>query len=203
MERWKQNVIGLLVLFGIIYGLYLLALYEASGGTMTVSEEMPEWTFPLFVGVFIFGIAFIGGWAILAITDSEMAEKKQVILQLLSLGVLLGTTSTIGAFVMTGYLERTSGAVLILATVVVWALVLRAKSEAVNLKEPITDERTELIELKSWALAGQNMTFVASISLLLVLFHIWNPDAETLSFLLLATWSFSMIGARIYYGGRI
>ncbi len=203
MERWKRNVLGLLLAFSLVYAIYFVWLYEASGGTMVVSSNPPEWTFPLLVGVLVFGIAFIGGWGLLAITDSEMTEKREVILQLLSLGILLGTTSAIGAFIMTGYLKRTPGALLVLAVVVFWGLILRAKRDAVSPREPLTDERVELIELRSWAMVGMNMAFVASIVLLLILLHLWNPSSETLSILFMLTWSLSMIGAGIYYRGRM
>ncbi len=203
MERWKRNVLGLLLAFAMVYAIYLAWLYEVSGGTMVVSSNLPEWTFPLFVGVIVFGVAFIGGWGLLTITDSEMTEKREVILQLLSLGVFLGTTSAIGAFIMTGYLKRTPGALLVLAVVVSWALLLRVKRAPLTPEEPLTDERVELIELKSWAMVGRSMTSVASIVLLLVLFHLWNPDTETLSILFMLTWAISMTGAGIYYRGRM
>jgi|GEM_PF-6769042 len=203
MERWKRNVIGLISIAGLTYALYLLWLYRASGGTMTVSYTLPEWEFPLFVGAFMFGVAFVGGWGIMTITDPELAEKRETVLGLFMLGVLLGALSTIWAFYMGGYLGKLPCALLTFAVVAAWALVFRAWGSSAAQEEPITDERLELIELKSWAAAGRNMTIVAAMSLLLANFHLWNPDAETLSFLLVFTWSISMIGARIYYGGRM
>jgi len=203
MERWKRNVLGMFLIFGFVYAFYFVWLYRASGGTMTVSYTLPEWEFPFFVGAFVFGVAFVGGLVGAAMTDADMLKRRGAVLSILALAVLLGSISTIGAFIMTGYLERTLGIVIILATVVLWAAILRATRGRMEPNVPLTDERLELIDLKSWALAGRNMAMVASITLLLALFHLWNPDAETLSFLLMFTWSISMIGARVYYGGRM
>jgi len=203
MERWKRNVLGLLLVFALMYAFYLLWLYRGSGETMVVSSTLPEWEFPFFVGAFVFGIAFVGGLVGIAMTDADMLKRRGAVLSALALTLLLGAISTIGAFIMTGYLERTLGLILILATVVLWAAILRVTRGRMESGVPLTDERLELIDLKSWALAGRNMTTMASITLLLALFRLWNPDAETLSFLLMFTWSISMIGARVYYGGDV
>jgi len=199
----KKNLLGLVAISGLLYAVYFLWLYRASNGTMVVRYEPPEWTFPFIAGIFVFVFSFAGGSILLAFQGAEEARESRAVPQLLALSLLFAGLSTVSAFVMTGYLSKAEGLLAGAVFLGVWALLARMNAERLRPEGPVVDERTELIELKSWALAGRNMTTVASITLLLALFHLWNPDAETLSFLLMLTWSISMMGARAYYSRRM
>lgn len=130
MERWKRNVLGLLLISALVYGTYLLWLYEASGGTMIVSMEMPEWTFPVFVGVFIFAVAFGGGLFGRATENPDFLRDGSSSAQLLILSALLGLLSAVWAFQMTGYLSTIQTVIITVFIIAAFALVARGKKRS-------------------------------------------------------------------------
>ncbi|NJF24727.1 hypothetical protein [Thermococcus sp. Bubb.Bath] len=200
MERWKRNVLGLLLISALVYGAYLLWLYEASGGTMTVSMEMPEWTFPILVGVFISAVAFGGGLFGTAIENPDFLRDGWGTAQLLVLSALLAALSTVWAFQMTGYLSTIQTVITTIFIIVAAVLVVRMKKEKLTPKTVITDERGEEIDLRSRALAGDTLVGIIAILLLGTSFKGF-PRISTHAMTLypLAAYGIVWFGAKLYY----
>jgi len=201
MERWKRNVLLLALLSALTYGIYLLWLYNASDGSMVVSYEMPEWTFPFLVGAIVFAISFGGGFVGLALTNQDLSKEKAGVLQISLISLLLGVLSTILAFWMTGFLSLPLTLVLLIASLTPILLVARARREKLTPSVPVTDEREKLIDLRSRALAGDIlMTAVVILMLLATYDKSWKPDPQGLFLYLTAIWGVSWLAARVYYG---
>ncbi len=204
MKRWKREVFLLILLSAVTYVAYLIWLYRASGGSMVVSYEMPEWTFPSLVGAVIFAIAFGGGFAGLALTNPDLSKEKAGVLQLFLISLLLGAASTIIAFWMTGFLSIQLTLVLLTVALAPILLVARAKREKLTPSVPVTDEREKLIDIKSRALAGDIlMTAVVILMLLATYDKSWEPGLQGLFLGLLALWAVSWLAARVCHGRRM
>ncbi len=204
MERWKREVLSLIFLSAVAYAAYLIWLYRASGGSMVVSYEMPEWTFPFLVGTIIFALSFGGGFAGLALTNPDLSKEKAGVLQLFLVSLLLGVASTIAAFWMSGFLSLPLTLILLTVALTPILLVARAKREKLTPSVPITDERERLIDTRSRALAGDILMSAVVILMMLATYDkSWEPDLQGLFLYLMTLWAVSWLAARIYYGGRM
>ncbi|NJD98349.1 hypothetical protein E3E26_00815 [Thermococcus sp. LS1] len=198
MERWKRNVAGLLLVFALTYILYLVWLYVESGGTMVVSYELPESWFPLFVGVFTFGVAFFGGFLLTAVTREDLISRRSFLPQLLTLSVLFGFLSGVMATAMKSSTSRPFLLAVFLLGVALWITFARRHSKEIQAEEPITDEREELIELRSKALVSDAMITLLAVVLIGDIFGLWELN-ETPLYFLLATWGFAYLAGQLYY----
>jgi len=201
MKRWKRSVLFLIPLSILAYGIYLLWLYKASGGSMVVSYEMPEWMFPFLVGTIIFAISLGGGAVGLAFTNPDLLKERMGAIQLFLISLLLGVSSTIATFWMAGFLSPLPTLVLLIGALIPILLVVRTKREKLTPSVPATDEREKLLDLKSRALAGDILMIAVAILMLLATFDkSWEPGFQGLSLDLMAIWSVSWLAGKVYYG---
>jgi len=199
MERWKRNVLSLFPLFGMVYGAYLLWLYEGSGGSMVVTYEMPEWTFPFLAGMIVFAISFGGGIVGLTLTNPDLSREREGLLQIALLSLFLGVASTVVSFWMLGFLSPAVTLTLLAVTLAPILLVAKARRKMFTPSVPVTDERERFIWLKSRALAGDIlMSSVAVLMLLSIFDKSWKPDLQALFLCLIAIWAVSELAARAY-----
>ena len=200
MDRGKRNVLLLIMLFAVVYGAYLLWLYMYSGGSMTVSYEMPEWTFPIFVGAFIFTLAFGGGFAGLALTNPDLAGEGGIVFQLLFFSAILALVSSMMAFWKMGFVSFQEALVFLTAVLLPAILLARKRRDRFAPSAPVTDERDELIELKSRALAGDVLLTVLAFGYLTLSFGLKpRTDVRTTLFALMTLYIITWIAARFHY----
>lgn len=200
VDHEKRNVLLLVILSILAYGAYLLWLYLSSGGSMTVSYEMPGWTFPIFVGAFIFALAFGGGFAGLALTNPDLAGERCIVFQLLLFSVILALVSSVVAFWRMGFISFPETLVFLTAALLPVILLARKRRDRFTPNAPVTDERDELIELKSRALAGDVLLTVLAFGYLALSFGLkpWT-DVRTTLFALMTLYMVTWIAARFHY----
>ncbi len=198
MERWKRKVASLLLVFTLVYGAYLLWLYSGSGGTMVVGYELPGSWFPLLVVVLTFGMAFLGGFLITALTREDLIAKRAFLFQLLALSILFGFLAGIMVTAMEWGEYRPFLLAVFLIGLGLWVAFARWHSREIQADAPITDEREEIIDLRSKAIVSDAIITLLAAMLIGDTFGLWKLD-ETPTYLLLAVWGFSYIASQLYY----
>ena len=198
MERWKRNVASLLLASALVYGAYLLWLYRASGGSMVVNYELPESWFPLLVVVLTFGTAFFGGFLITALIREDLISERAFLFRLLALSILFSFLAGIIATAMGSGEYRPFLLAVFLIGLGLWVAFARWHSREIRTEAPITDEREEMIGLRSKAVVSDVIITLLATMLIGDAFGLWKLD-ETPLYLLLAVWGFSYLGSQLYY----
>ena len=198
MERWKRNVASLILVSALVYGVYLLWLYRVSDGSMVVSYELPESWFPLLVVLLTFGTAFFGGSLIMALTREDLLSERAFLSRLLALSILFAFL----AGIMTTAMDSEEYKPFLLAVFIIglalWVAFARWHSREIPAEAPITDEREEMIGLRSKAVVSDVVVTLLAAMLIGDSFGLWKLD-ETSLYLLLAVWGFSYLASQLYY----
>ena len=200
MERWKRNLLLLIMLSAVVYGAYLLWLYRVSGSSMVVSYEMPGWTSPFLAGVIVFAVTFVGGFVWLALTNPDLSRERAGTAQLFLVSLLLGALSTVSAFWMASFLSAPLALAVLVAVLAPILFAARKKHRALTPGIPITDEREGLIELKSQAAAGNFLLALIALGFIASsLYSGFTFSPRTLLFALLGIYAVTWAIAEFHY----